>query len=145
MVQKYGNVDADDIQMKMDAIKQEPKERVQKYFERLDKLFRKGQIQDVEQKRRFLAILRPEIRKLCVVRTFADIEELVGVATEVERVLGELGETPYESLREEQEEETSESNVEKQVAALNDTLINFFKGSSHDPTSSSSSNVFGGC
>jgi hypothetical protein len=37
--QKYGNVDADDIRMKLDAIKQEPKERVQKYFERLDKLF----------------------------------------------------------------------------------------------------------
>ncbi len=35
--QKYGNVDADDIRMKLDAIKQEPKERVQKYFERLDK------------------------------------------------------------------------------------------------------------
>ncbi len=98
MEQKYGNVDADDIRMKMDAIKQEPKERVQKYFERLDKLFRKGKIQDIEQKRRFLARLRPEIRKLCVVRTFADIKELVGAATEVERVLGELGETSYESL-----------------------------------------------
>jgi hypothetical protein len=33
MIQKYGNIDADDIRMKMDAIKQEPKERVQKYFE----------------------------------------------------------------------------------------------------------------
>jgi hypothetical protein len=113
MVQKYGNVDADDIRMKMDAIKQKPKERVQKYFERLDKLFQKGQIQDVEQKKRFLARLKPEIRKLCVVRTLANIKELVGAATEVERVLGELGETLYESLREEQEEETSESNVEK--------------------------------
>ncbi len=41
MIQKYGNIDADDIRMKMDAIKQEPRERVQKYFERLDKLFRK--------------------------------------------------------------------------------------------------------
>ncbi len=101
MEHKYGNVDADDIRMKMDAIKQEPKERVQRYFERLDKLFWKGKIQDIEQKRRFLARLRPEIRKLCVVRTFADIEELVGAATKVERVLGELGETPYESLREE--------------------------------------------
>jgi hypothetical protein len=131
--------------MKMDAIKQEPKERVQRYFERPDKLFRKSKIQDIEQKRRFLAKLRPKIRKLCVVRTFVDIEELVGAATEVERVLGELGETPYESLREEQEEETSKSNVEKQVAALNDTLINFFKGNSHDPASSSSSTVFGGC
>jgi hypothetical protein len=101
MIQKYGNVDADDIRMKLDVVKQEPKERVQKYFERLDKLFQKGRILDVEQRRRFLAKLRPEIRKLCVVRTFVDIEELVGAATEVERVLGELGETPYEPLREE--------------------------------------------
>ncbi len=78
-------------------------------------------------------------------RTSANIEELVGAATEVERVMGELKETPYESLREEHEEETSESNVEKQVTALNNTLINFFKGNSHDPASSSSSTVFGGC
>jgi hypothetical protein len=33
MIQKYGNVDTDDIRMKLDAIKQEPRERVQKYFE----------------------------------------------------------------------------------------------------------------
>jgi len=145
MVQKYGNVDADDIRMKMDAIMQKPKERVQKYFECLDKLFWKGKIQDIEQKRRFLARLRPEIRKLCVVRTFADIEKFVGAATKVERVLGELGETSYESLPEEQEEETSESNVEKQVVALNNTLINFLKGNSHDLASSSSSTVFGAC
>ncbi len=145
MVQKYDNMDANDIRMKMDAIKQEPRERVQKYFECLDKLFRKGKIQDVEQRRRFLARLWPKIRKLCVVRTFADIEEVVGAVMEVERVMGELGETPYESLREEQEEETSESNVEKQVVALNNTLINFFKGNLHELTSSSSSTVFGGC
>jgi hypothetical protein len=145
MVQKYGNMDVDDIRMKMDAIKQEPKKKVQKYFERLDKLFQKGQVQDVEQRRRFLARLRPEIRKLCVVRTFVDIEEMVGVAMEVERVLGELGETPFEPLREEQGEETSENNVERQVTALNNTLIIFFKGSAHDPVSPSSSNVFGGC
>jgi len=113
IVQKYGDVDADDIRMKLDAIKQEPKERVQKYYERFDKLFQKGQIQDVEQKRRFLAKLKLEIQKLCVVKTFTDIEELVGVAMELERVLGELGETPYEPLREEQEEETSETMMEK--------------------------------
>ncbi len=143
-MQKYGDVDANDIRMKLDAIKQEPKERVQKYFERLDKLFQKGRIQDVEHKRRFLARLRPEIQKLCVVRTFTDIEKLVGVTTEVERVLGELEETPYEPLREEQEEETSENNVEKHVTTLNNTLINFFKGNAHNPTPSSST-VFGGC
>ncbi len=67
--------------MKLDAIKQEPKERVQKHFERLNKLFQRGRIQDVKQRRRFLAKLRLEIRKLCVVRTFMDIEELVGVVT----------------------------------------------------------------
>jgi hypothetical protein len=44
IVQKYGVIDADDIRMRMDAIKQEPKERVQKYFKRLDKLFRKGRV-----------------------------------------------------------------------------------------------------
>ncbi len=35
--------------------------------------------------------------------------------------------------------------MEKQVVALNNTLINFFKGNSHDLASSSSSTVFGGC
>jgi hypothetical protein len=72
-VQKYGDVDADDIRMRLDAIKQKPKERVQNYFERLNKLFQRGRIPNVEQRRRFLAKLRPEIRKLCVVRTFTDI------------------------------------------------------------------------
>jgi len=59
IVLKYGDVDVVDIRMKLDAIKQEPKERVQKYFECLDKLFQKGRLQDAEQKRRFLAKLRP--------------------------------------------------------------------------------------
>ncbi len=92
-----------------------------------------------------MARLRLEIRKLCVIRVFADIEELVGAAMEVERVLGELGETPYEALREEQEEDTSESTMEKQITTLNNTLINFFKGNSHDSASSSFSTAFGGC
>jgi len=118
IVQKYRNVDADDIRMRLDAIKQEPKERVQKYFERLDKLFQRGRILDAEQKRRFLGKVRPEIRKLCVIRTFANIEELVGAATELERVLGELGETPYEPLKEEQKEGVTETMMEKQVNAL---------------------------
>jgi uncharacterized protein YutE (UPF0331/DUF86 family) len=51
IVQKYGNVDVSDIRMKLNAIKQELKERVQKYFERLDKLFQRGRIQNAEQKR----------------------------------------------------------------------------------------------
>jgi len=34
--------------MKLDAIKQKTKEKVQKYFERLDKLFQSDKIQDIE-------------------------------------------------------------------------------------------------
>ncbi len=145
IVQKYGRVDDDDIRMKLDAIKQEPKERVQKYFERLDKLFQRGRVTDAEQKRRFLAKLRPEIRKLCVVRTFADVEELVAAVTEVERVLGELGETPFEALKEEQEEGIEETIMEKQVTALNNTLVNFFKRSVPNSAPSSSSPMSSGC
>ncbi len=63
-----------------------------------------------------------------MVRTFIDIEELVGVVIEVERVLGELGKTPYELFKKEQEEGASETMMEKQVTPLNNTLINFFKG-----------------
>jgi hypothetical protein len=99
----------------------------------------------VEQRRRFLARLRPEIRKLCVVRNFADIEELVSAAIEVERVLGELGETPFEPLREEQDEGVAETSMEHQVANLNNTLINFFKGGVPNSIPSSSSTLFKEC
>ncbi len=47
-----------------------------------------------------------------MVRTFIDIEKLVGAATKLERVLGELGKTPYEPLKEEQEDEASETIME---------------------------------
>jgi hypothetical protein len=70
-------------------------------------LFQRGRIQDAKQRKRFLARLKLEIQKLCVVRTFTDIEELVGAATKLERVLGELGETPYEPLKKEHEEGVS--------------------------------------
>jgi hypothetical protein len=60
-LQKYGSIDADDIRVKLDAIKQEPKERVQRYFERLDRLLQRGRVLDAGQRRRFLARLRPEI------------------------------------------------------------------------------------
>jgi hypothetical protein len=36
ILQKYGNVNDDDIRAKLDAIRQEPRERVRRYFERLD-------------------------------------------------------------------------------------------------------------
>jgi hypothetical protein len=145
ILQKYGRVDDDDIRAKLDAIKQEPKERVQKYYERLDRLFQRGRITDAEQQRRFLARLRPEIRKLCVVRNFSDIEELVGATSELERVLGELGETPLDPLKEELEEGATDASMGHQVAASNDTLINFFKGGVPNSVPLSPSTLHGEC
>ncbi len=80
-----------------------------------------------------------------MVRTFINIEKLVGVVTELEKVLGELGETPYEPLKEEQEEGASKTMMEKHVTTLNNTFINFFKGTVHNPMASSSSTIYGGC
>jgi hypothetical protein len=48
IIQKFGDVDVDEIHVKLDAIKQEPREWVEKYFERLNKLFQRGRIKDVE-------------------------------------------------------------------------------------------------
>jgi hypothetical protein len=79
---------------------------------------------------------------LCVVRTFTDIEELVSVTTELEKMFGELGETPYELLKEEQEEGVLETMMEKHVTTLNNTHINFFKGIVHNSKASFSSTVF---
>jgi hypothetical protein len=76
-------------------------------------LFQRGRIHDIERKKRFLAKLRPKIWKLCVVRTFVDIEKLMRAATELERMLGELRETPYEPFREEQEDGASKMMMEK--------------------------------
>ncbi len=42
-----------------------------------------------------------------MVRTYIDIEEVVVVVVEIERILGELGETPYEPMKEEHDETTS--------------------------------------
>ncbi len=70
----------------------------------MDKLFYRGKIRDVEHRRKFLVQLRLELRKLCVVRTYTDIEEMVIAAIEIERVLGNLGETPYDPFREEKDE-----------------------------------------
>jgi hypothetical protein len=62
----------------------------------LEKLFVKGRILDVERRRQILAILKPKLKKLLVVRTYHDMDELLAITIEVEKVLGEIGETPYE-------------------------------------------------
>ncbi len=40
-----------------------------------------------------------------MVHTYQDMDELLIIVMEVEKVLGEIGKTPYEHLQEEREEE----------------------------------------
>jgi hypothetical protein len=90
----------------------------------LDKLFQRGKIWDAEQRRRFLAPLKPELRRLCVVRTYTNIEEMVIATIEIKRVVGDLGETPYDPLVEEKDEDViGESSINKQLSLLNDTFL----------------------
>jgi len=57
---------------------------------------------------------------MCVVRTYVDIKEVVVVVVEIERVLGELSEIPYEPMREKQNEIiTRESTTDIQWQNLN--------------------------
>jgi hypothetical protein len=42
-----------------------------------------------------------KIKKIVVVKTYANVEEMLVVAKDVERVLGELGEMLFEPLKEE--------------------------------------------
>jgi hypothetical protein len=79
-------------------------------------------------------------------KDFMDIEELMGDATELERVLEELGKTPYEPLKEEEQEEgISKTMMEKHVITLNNTFINFFMRNVPNSDAPSSFRMFGGC
>ncbi len=69
-------------------------------------------ILDAKRKRWFLAHFRPEIKKLCVVCTYADMDEFLASTIEVEKIMGEIGKMPFEPLKDEQEDE---KNINKMV------------------------------
>ncbi len=61
-----------------------------------------------------------------MVRTYIDIDEMVIVAIKIEKVLGNLGQTPYDPLKEEKDEDTiGKSFTNKQLLVLNEILIFF--------------------
>jgi hypothetical protein len=64
-----GTMDKEEIRIKLDSFKQEPKQWVQAYYDRMEKLFVRGKLEDVGQRRRFLFRLHLEIRKLFVIGT----------------------------------------------------------------------------
>jgi hypothetical protein len=63
-----------------------------------------------------------------VVKTYTDIEEMVIITTKIEKVLKDLGETPYDPFEEEKDEDaTKKSSIYMQLSMLNETLIHFFR------------------
>ncbi len=99
MLLKYDIIDKEEIKTTLDRIKQELKQKVHVYYDRMEKLFTRGKLEDGEQKRKFWTQLRPKIKKLCVMKDHASMEALLNATLEVKRVLAKLGETPFELLR----------------------------------------------
>ncbi len=66
---------------------------------------------DAKRKKRFLTHLRLKIKKLCVVSTYVDMDDLLATTIEVEKVLNEIGETPYETFKDERNEELIEGET----------------------------------
>jgi hypothetical protein len=52
-----------------------------------------GRTFNAKRRKRFLVHLRSKIKKLCIVRTFAVMDELLVATIDVEKVFSEIGET----------------------------------------------------
>ncbi len=74
-------------------------------------MFMRGKKNYVVRIIRFLAHLRLEIRKLCMVRTYANMDELLVATIEVEKVLREIWETFYEPLKDERDGKSNEGKT----------------------------------
>lgn len=79
-----------------------------------EKLFHKGRFIDVEHKRCFMSKLMLDIWKLCVVKSYAKMEELLVVAIKVDWAFGEIGEI----WEEHEERSLGKIIVKKQVKSF---------------------------
>jgi hypothetical protein len=69
-----------------------------------------------------------KIKKLCMVKNYTNVEKMLVATKDVERMLGELGETPLEPFKEEHEEVMhSDTTLDKHVTILNESFINSSK------------------
>jgi hypothetical protein len=96
---KYGVLDPKEIRINFDAIMQEPRQWVQLYYDRLEKLlYYKGENQRGGIETMVFVCIGAE-NKLYMLLEIIHMELLLDDALEVEKVLGELGETPYEAFK----------------------------------------------
>ncbi len=80
-------------------------------------------MEDVEHRQIFLFKLSLKIKKLCVMKDYANMDALFAIALEVEWVLAKLEKIPFELLRVEHEKGVVADVVKKQVNVLNDSFI----------------------
>jgi hypothetical protein len=107
----------------------------------------RGIIINAKRKRRFMAKLRPKIHKLCVVKTYEDMNELLITTNEVGKVLGKFGGTPFEPLKDEKEKEIARKEMftNRQLHVLSKTLIFFQQIVVREVNLSLSSNNLNSC
>ncbi len=74
---KYGVYDEDELKMKMDAICQELRQKVQLYYNRLERFFVKGKISNAKKPKWFMAKLKLVLRKVLVVQAYHDMDKLL--------------------------------------------------------------------
>jgi hypothetical protein len=116
MLQKFGDVDLDELREKM-GLNRSCSSRFNFILTSCTSCS-EGKIPESKQEQRFLAHLWPEIRKLCMVRSYVIMEEMMAAAKDVEKVLGELGETPFDLLKEQEEDMIVDAVMEKQVNVI---------------------------
>lgn len=77
-------------------------------------------MKDVKQGHMLLMHLHLKIKKLCKVRSYyMNIEKMFVIAKEVERILGELREMPFEPFKEKHEESMkNDTTLENKVTAV---------------------------
>jgi hypothetical protein len=104
MLLKHGIMDKDQIRGKLDVIKQKPKQQVQAYYDKTNKLFTRSKLQYAKQILKIIFELHPKIKKFCVMRDHANMDVILVGNLKVDQILIELGKTPFELLKEEQED-----------------------------------------
>ncbi len=104
MLLKYEIMEKEQIRGKLDVIKQKPKWQVQAYYDKTKKLFTRSKLQDAKQIKRLLFQLCLKIKKLCVMWDYANMDFMLVGTLKVDQILIELGEIPFELLKEEQKD-----------------------------------------
>jgi hypothetical protein len=92
---KYEVYDENELRTKMDVVHQEPKQKVQLYYDKLERFFCQGPHLRCKEAKMVSGQITTKLKELLVVCIHQDMDEFLSSVIEVVKVLGEIGETPY--------------------------------------------------